>query len=210
MGQRSQTYVMWTRKDTRRTFVGKYHQWLYGRTFLSTGAGIIMWLDRELEHPAGLDINPKYCTETLDAIKALMDVACHYVYVSKGRDILEVAEPEEDIFADCANNDGQLYIMVTPDKKKIKYCFTDDQIFNLDKVRIMDCHEWFEWDYGYLEDHKKMGTLLDEEEVKQCFEIFDTTAELMTRDELRDFRSYDYKKEEKNAENGQRPGNLES
>ena len=196
MGQRSQTYVMWTRKDKGRTFVGKYHQWLYGRTFLSTGAGIIEWLDRELEYPAGLDSDPKYYKEIIDNIAALMDVACHYVYVSKGHDIFEVMDsPEENIFTDCANNDGQLYIMITPDKKKIKYCFTDDRIFNLDEVRIMDCHEWFEWDYRDLEDPEKMDALLNSTEVKQCLETFDTLAELMTRDELKDFINYDYRKE---------------
>lgn len=196
MGQRSQTYVMWTRKDKRRTFVGKYHQWLYGRPFLATGAGIIEWLDRELEYPAGLDSDPKYYREIVDNIAALMDVACRYVYVSKGQDVFEVMdEPEESIFTDCANNDGQLYIMITPDKKKIKYCFTDDRIFDLDGVRIMDCHEWFEWDYRDLTDHEKMNALLNEKEVKQCFETFDTLAELMTRDELKDFVNYDYRKE---------------
>lgn len=196
MGQRSQTYVMWTRKDKGRTFVGKYHQWLYGRTFLSTGAGIILWLDRELENTVGLDSDPKHYREIVDDIAALMDVACHYVYVSKGHNIFEVMDgPEESIFTDCANNDGQLYIMIMPDKKKIKYCFTDDQIFDLDEVRIMDCHEWFEWDYRDLKDPGKMDSLLNSNEVKQCLETFDTLAELMTRDELKDFVNYDYRKE---------------
>lgn len=209
MGQRSQTYIRVYNEFTgngepAHYLIARYHQWNWGHYMVSRLRSFIELAQKEHKYfydgeyvyrkiPEFLDFNPD--------IRSIIS----------GTDIIEDsllysdAKTQEDlmdyIFNRQDNNDGQLYIDVTPDK--IYYAFVEEG-----KSDIMDAEEYLNWDAVWkYEDNGKASrkTWEDEEDdqevidyTKDNLKFLKAAARIMTKEHLADFRNCDYSKQTKN------------
>ncbi len=181
MGQRSQTYIMWKRNNGGRTFIGRYHQCLYGDAFLDNCAGIIEWTKANIGYPYWYDNHPKSDDSLLRIYTVLSDVQFSKKDVAPGRNLLE--EDDEDLFG-VHNNDGCLYIWINYEAAVIRYCFTNGY-----EDKPMTAGEWYAWDTEKFKGSKIKA------KTQKTIEYIEQNAVLMTAGELRDFMKYDYRRE---------------
>lgn len=193
MGQRSQIYVRYNVGEEKR-LIAKYFGWNYGERMISRARwGIDLILH---------DLNKRnyHCDYEVKRLSQIFDVNFDLYDVAISCDIIKEWEeqfPDEDfngyVFEMQHCNDGKLLIDIC--ESTVKYAFLGYNSWN----KVMDGEEYMCWDTSDSEDWRK-NAYLSEEEIKTCEEniqYISNHAVLMTAEEVEEFVTYDYRKQEK-------------
>lgn len=185
MGQRSQIYVK-CEIGGKPHLTARYFQWNYGDLMISRARYTIEWLIAYSEYlknsikklPKIMDVNFDY----KDVTDSSCDIIKEYEeYKSESYSVNELSFKDFVFHED--NNDGKLFIIVMPDGT-IKYCFTDsDMDTPLTAEEYMSSQDWY-WSSA-KEDHM-------DEICRENIEAINSTAEMMTADELFGFINTNY------------------
>lgn len=200
MGQRSQIYVRETVGDTVN-LVARYYGWNFGSRMVSRCRYTLEWLkDHSKENEITgkrypLLINP----DAYKKLEKIMDTNFDFHNVVLGQNIIDEyyeQYPEDDfnasIFFAQDNNDGKLLIDIKDGV--LKYAFLNQ---DADSNHIMDTEEYMAWNYSHYKNWKEVEYLRSEvDEVAFCeanFPEIKKLAILMTKEEVDEFLSFDYK-----------------
>ena len=200
MGQRSQIYVRWNLKNGKKMFVPRYYSWNYGTRMISRARGIVEWLENNGKFMG----TPWY--ENEEKLRRIMDTNFDYKDVVLGVDLIkewESYEQSEDfnnvVFYGQDNNDGQLFIdmiveysdTLKEEKLKFKYVFLESS----DGEKPMTGNEYMQWDECCEENKSWEENPYIQKEIrytKRNIAWLEKHAELMTEDEIKEFREYPY------------------
>jgi hypothetical protein len=187
MGQRSQIYIRWQKENGDYVLIARYFQWNFAERMISRARALLEVLSETLEY------DYQFSTESfVKKITAYCDINFDYRDIVQSCDIIKEYEKYDDnvnfkdyVFLQQDNNDGQLYIDVDVKNKTIKYCLTE---YCAEKV--LNCREYMSWDY------KNWSHNLDSYHYSYTIdnlEFIEKNFSLMTKKEIKDFISYDYK-----------------
>lgn len=194
MGMRSQIYIRITDNAGNITFIARYFQWNYAERMISRARYTIEWLKGYSDYFT--DKGYIFCRErATERLIRVTETNFDYKDVMLSTDLLKEAEEAEtdgDDFADWLfnndNNDGKLFIDVTAEGK-VKYCLLDECN---DTDNIMDAEAYIKWDTeGWYEECKNYSEILALN--SQNFEYIKKNAQLMTKAEIEEFLSCDYR-----------------
>ena len=202
MGQRSQIYVRFNTQDGKKFLVPRYYSWNFGTRMVSRARGIIEWLKGN-----GKYMNSSYHNEHIEKLRRIMDTNFDYKDMVLGQDIIEEWKQYGDkdnfmdeVFIGQDNNDGQLFIdMIVkwPDNRwieepkiKFKYAFLE----SYDGERPMNGDEYMQWDEtGEFKTWTESPYIKKEIKYTQKnIAWIEKNAELMTEQEVKEFREYPY------------------
>lgn len=206
MGQRSQIYVRWNTNDGKKFLVPRYYQWNFGTRMISRARGILEWLKGSGQYLYSILHN-----DNVEKLRRIMDTNFDYKDVVLGRDIIDEwlefrdADFSDWIFTGQDNNDGQLFIdMIVkwPDSRwieepkiKFKYAF----IAGSDGESSMNGNEYMQWDTRCDDDDCDYKIWTDNPYIKKEIKYtqknityIEKNAELMTKEEIKEFREYPY------------------
>lgn len=186
MGQRSQIYIRWQKRNGDYVLIARYFQWNFAERMISRARALIEELKESLRFEFQFDGYKEYERK----IATFCEVNFDFRDIVLSCDILkEFAEfGEGDSFKDYVflsqdNNDGKLFIDVDVKGQTIKYCFTDYDL------NLLDCREYMNWDYPEwkhnLESYHYSYTI-------DNLEAIEKTAVLMTANDLKEFIDCDY------------------
>ncbi len=161
MGQRSQIYARITDEDGNKRLIARYYQWNFAERMVARAKYSIEWLEERRNEEYLRVTSNEAITRILDANFSMIDCVISTNIIDEvNEDILRdglVDNFNEGVFETQANNDGKLFIDVTPDG--IKYAFTDCDCNVLD-----DAYDYVSWDYNCtLEERLQEGNLADED-----------------------------------------------
>ena len=202
MGPRSQIYVVVVDKNgCKDLVVANYYQWNYGERMISRARGIVEWLQYYKEKnyldffmDNRLGSYKKRLSCIVDTNFDMRDIAISHNILKeveefvvseqkKNPDFKATPECFRDVVFDGQdNNDGQLYIQVSP--AEIKYAFTGYEVDS----KPMTADEYIIWD-------DCDGRDLDEEEkdiMKNNVAFIEENAALMSQEELTEFKNFEY------------------
>ncbi len=205
MGQRSQIYVRWNTNDGKKFLVPRYYQWNFGTRMISRAKGILEWLKG-----SGQYLYSTLHNDNVEKLRRIMDVNFDYKDVVLGRDIIDEwfefrdADFSDWVFTGQDNNDGQLFIDMIVEwpttwlgeaKLKFKYAF----IKYSDGENPMNGNEYMQWDVGCDDDDCDYKIWTDNPYIKKEIKYtqrniayIEKNAELMTKEEIKEFREYSY------------------
>lgn len=191
MGQRSQIYVRFNDNGNKK-LIARYFGWNYGERMVSRARYTMEWL---IEHKDYLCLptqqnNLFRIMETnfdmIDCVSST-DIIQEYIEYQDDNDD-ELIDFKNMVFNSQDNNDGQLYIDVTEDG--IKYAFIDPYDLHSE---IMNPEEYMDWDCRTDTVPWKMNLK------SKIIKVFNNNvkwiqnnAKLMTGEELKEFKEYDY------------------
>ena len=184
MGQRSQIYIRYNKK----LVVANYYQWNYSEKMISRARhGIEYIKDNFIEYRNFIFDNPHYMKQ----LSRIFDVNFDMKDVQISTNIIEEWKDDDDfndfVFIRQDNNDGKLFVDIL-ENGTIKYAFLD---CNCDMENIMNAAKYMDWD---SEDWRN-SKYIDNEQKKLCednLKAIEEMAVLMTKEEMKDFISYDY------------------
>ena len=189
MGQRSQIYVRYTNDKGEHFLTARYFGWNYGERMVSRARHTLEWIKDNVDYA---DYNFAHDNKKLIRIMEV-NFDMHDAMIST--DIVEeyfetFTEDytfKEYVFTHYANNDGKLFIDISPNGV-IKYAFIDYSC-NIDKP--MGGLGYMRW------NHKDWRTSehISEEQKEKCnlnCKYLRNNFQLMTTKELKDFISCDY------------------
>lgn len=206
MGQRSQIYVRWNTNDGKKFLVPRYYQWNFGTRMISRARGILEWLKG-----SGRYLYSTLHNDNVEKLRRIMDVNFDYKDVVLGRDIIDEwlefrdADFSDWVFTGQDNNDGQLFIdmivkwpdnrWIEESKIKFKYAF----IASSDGKNPMNGNEYMQWDERCDDDDCDYKIWTDNPYIKKEIKYtqrniayIEKNAELMTKEEIKEFREYPY------------------
>ena len=205
MGQRSQIYVRWNTNDGKKFLVPRYYQWNFGTRMISRAKGILEWLKG-----SGQYLYSTLHNDNVEKLRRIMDVNFDYKDVVLGRDIIDEwlefrdADFSDWVFTGQDNNDGQLFIDMIVEwptkwldepKIKFKYAFIADS----DGENPMNGNEYMQWDERCDDDDCDYKIWTDDPYIKKEIKYtqrniayIEKNAELMTKEEIKEFREYPY------------------
>lgn len=199
MGQRSQIYIRETVGNTVN-LVARYYGWNFGSRMVSRCRYTLEWLqDAIWENPFNGVHGPILNIPSMKSkLERIMDTNFDFKNVVLGQDIIDEyyeQYPEENfnnaVFCRQDNNDGKLIIDIKDGV--FKYAFLDSAA---DSNNIMSAEQYMVWDHSHYENWKEAEYLLKNGEVAFCeanFPEIEKLATLMTKEEVEEFLSFDYK-----------------
>lgn len=204
MGQRSQIYVRWNTNDGKKFLVPRYYQWNFGTRMISRARGILEWLKG-----SGQYLYSTLHNDNVEKLRRIMDTNFDYQDVVLGRDIIDEWLEFRDadfnyVFTGQDNNDGQLFIDMIVEwpetwlgeaKLNFKYAF----IKYSDGESPMNGNEYMQWDERCDDDDCDYKIWTDDPYIKKEIKYtqrniayIEKNAELMTKEEIKEFREYPY------------------
>lgn len=187
MGQRSQIYVRYNKK----LVIANYYQWNYSERMISRARyGIEYIKDNLLEYRSYVFRNPyemKRLSRIFDANFDMKDIQISQNIIEEWKEQFFEDDFNDIVFMSQDNNDGKLFVDILEDGT-IKYAFLDN---TCDMGNIMNAAKYMEWD---SEDWRN-SSYIDNEQKKLCednLKSIEEMAILMTKEEVKDFISYDY------------------
>lgn len=188
MGERSQIYIRITDNYNKKPkLYAKYFGWNFRERMISRARYGIEYINRQNPDHYSID-------SVQEKINKIFDVNFDMKDVAISSDILkEYIEEEwykdyginEFIFNMQDNNDGKLFIDIN-ENDKVKYCFTD---YNL---KIFSPIQYMNWNKEDWRKHSEYFSTEDIETCKKNIEYIKKNAQLMTKEELQEFITFDY------------------
>lgn len=196
MGQRSQIYVRYNVGEEKK-LIAKYFGWNYGERMISRAR----WGIELILEDVNVKKNTAYQYECQEKrLSRIFDVNFDLHDIAISCDIIKEWEeqfPDEDfneyVFEMQHCNDGKLLIDIC--ENAIKYAFLNNESLDV----VMDGEEYMRWDSPDGEDWKE-NAYLSQNEIKTCeknIQYISNHAVLMTTEEVEEFVTYDYRKQEK-------------
>ena len=192
MGQRSQIYVKVT--DGEKTgVVARYFQWNYGERMVSRARATIEYLKDYIDR-YGVDFLFSY-DSNLQKLTRIIETNFDMRDVAITSDILEECKEYgfDDIFESQDNNDGQLYIDVTPEG--IKYAFVHgDYSVPLDGDEYMDSDYYIDEEGSWMDKFRE-SDYYDEKDLEYTIDNIKylwNNATIMTSEDVKAFHDFDY------------------
>lgn len=199
MGQRSQIYVRETVGNTVN-LTARYYGWNYGSRMVSRCRHTLGWLKAKTTE--NLFNGKRYpilaIPEMYKKLERILDTNFDMKDVVLGQNIIDEyyeQYPEDDfnasIFFAQDNNDGKLLIDIKDGV--LKYAFLNE---DAETEHIMSAEEYMAWNYSHYDDWRDVERLKENGEVAFCeanFPEIEKLATLMTKEEVEEFLSFDYK-----------------
>ena len=192
MGQRSQIYVRYEQGEEHNRLIAQYYGWNFAERMVSRAASTIDYIASMAKYNEG---SPnKVVSREHEKIGRMLDVNFDMRDIADSSDIIqEYGEFLADcpfnqtVFQEQDNNDGKLFIDVSSDT--IKYAFTDDEI-----SKPMTAKEYMDWDTQYYKEARETYGLSEQDLdiLKRNMQTIETSAVLMTPEELQQFVTADY------------------
>ena len=194
MGQRSLIYVRYHVGEEKK-LIAKYFGWNYGERMISRARwGMELILEDVRKNTAYQnECQEKRLSEIFDVNFDLHDVAISCDIIKEWEELFPDEDFNEYIFRMQHCNDGKLLIDIC--ENTIKYAFLNNEALDV----VMDGDEYMRWDTSDGEDWRK-DAYMSEEEIKTCEEniqYISDHAVLMTAEEVKEFVTYDYRKQKK-------------
>lgn len=195
MGQRSQIYVRYE-TENKRVLFARYFQWNYGERMISRARYTIEWLKNNAVFAWNVKDKLVNIIETnfdmIDVVKT-QDIAASYKEYKEALSDEWRHETFNDYVFHDDNNDGKLLIDVRNDG--IFYAFID-----WNNKYIGSGNSYMKWnidkEWKKPSDYMKQETI--DYTVKNIREIR-KMAKLMTRDQVKEFLSYNYEADDPTA-----------
>lgn len=194
MGERSQIYV----RVNKKLVVANYYHWNYGEEMISRARyGIKFINDTWLEDEDFDTVYPFNEKSYHEDLRRYFDVNFDTKNIRLSSNLMDDLKDKftKDSFNDymfklLSNDDGKLFIDVLLENKTIKYAFLNCEC---DTNNIMNARQYMDWNYDY-EDWRN-SEFIDKEQKTLCEEnllAIDDMAQLMTKEEMDEFLSYNY------------------
>lgn len=199
MGQRSQIYVRETVGDTVN-LIARYYGWNYGSRMISRCRYTLEWLKEKTKENSfnGKRYPILASSEVYKKLERVLDTNFDFKDVVLGQNIIDEyyeQYPENDfnaaVFFAQDNNNGKLLIDIKDGV--LKYAFLNG---DADLEHIMSAEEYMAWEYNEYENWRECEHIKENGEVVFCeanFPEIEKLAILMTKEEVEEFLSFDYK-----------------
>lgn len=191
MGEKSQIYIRITDNYNKEPkLYAKYFDWNFGERMISRAKYGIQYVNK---------LNPQsYSLDSIqERINKIFDVNFDMFDVAISLDILKEYivdewyknyEANKYIFCMQENNDGKLFIDIN-ENKKIKYCFTDNNL------KILSPSQYMNWNNENWKTPTEYFPIEAIETCKENIKYITENAQLMTEKDLQEFITFDYSKQ---------------
>lgn len=195
MGQRSQIYVRYNGD----LIIANYYGWNYAERMISRACYGIGYMKHYLDNKWYFAFQSRYeitrFSHVFDVNFDMKDVAIHCDIIQEYNEQFSDEKFNDVVFDGQDNNDGQLLVDIVFNEKsgeyKLFYAFRE-----IGSEAPMNALEYMIWDSGKDLDSycNEYMTSEQQEACKKNISEIHEMAELMTRDQIRDFITADYDK----------------